>query len=586
MNQKEKVLVVDIETESLDPKIIWCCVCKELTTNKYHYFTNLDEQYDKLQQLFDDADIIVGHNFIGFDAPALRKIWNITIPNEKIVDTLILSRLADSSRQSHSLEDWGKELGSKKIEHEDWSKLSREMLIYCKQDVNLTGILYNFLITNKLKNFSSISIETELQTQRYLQEMKEDGFYLNKRMTLLAIQHMKRVSQSLEDSIVKFFPPSKFLIRENWSPRLKKDGTLFATDAKILANYEHEKLQENTFNVYDYKEFNIGSSTQIVERLQPYWKPYKLTDKGTPQVCEQNLETIDKDAPKELRNFSLWKMIDNRISMLSSYIEALGDDGRVHGTVNSIGTITHRMSHKNPNTGNIASVRKRFGSICRSVFTVEDTNTRCLIGCDADQIQLRVLAHYMADPAYIAKIEEGDIHTYNQQLAKLPTRAQAKTFIYSLLMGAGFAKLGTLVGGTAKDGKDLYNTFISGLPAFKKLKDNLERAANRGWMKALDGRWVPIKNAHFAMSSLLQSGETVIMKRALCLQQKWIKEKQLDSILVAIVHDEFQRDTLKTDSELTGKLMAASIAKAGENYKTVCPMSGGYKIGRNWYETH
>jgi ribonuclease BN (tRNA processing enzyme) len=51
------------------------------------------------------------------------------------------------------------------------------------------------------------------------------------------------------------------------------------------------------------------------------------------------------------------------------------------------------------------------------------------------------------DGAYGKIVTEGDVHTVNQQAAGIASRAEAKTFIYSYLYGAGDEKLGINCGG-------------------------------------------------------------------------------------------------------------------------------------------
>lgn len=67
-----------------------------------------------------------------------------------------------------------------------------------------------------------------------------------------------------------------------------------------------------------------------------------------------------------------------------------------------------------------------WGADCRNLFTVPDGYT--LVGSDASGLELRCLAHYMNDDKYTDLILNGDIHTYNQKMAGLAERGQAKTF--------------------------------------------------------------------------------------------------------------------------------------------------------------
>ena len=95
----------------------------------------------------ESADILVFHNGVSFDAPVLKRLLNINIPLDKIRDTLIMSQMANPVRESgHSLEAWGKSLGYNKIEFDDWSEYSDEMLKHCIRDVEITERVYNILV--------------------------------------------------------------------------------------------------------------------------------------------------------------------------------------------------------------------------------------------------------------------------------------------------------------------------------------------------------------------------------------------------------------------------------------------------------
>ena len=107
------------------------------------------------------ADVIVGHNIIGFDIPVIKSIYPWFNPSGVIVDTLLLSRLyhpnllnIDKKKKwkhmplqlygRHSLESWGYRLGVYKgnfSKDTDWKEWSQEMQDYCIQDVAVTNKL-------------------------------------------------------------------------------------------------------------------------------------------------------------------------------------------------------------------------------------------------------------------------------------------------------------------------------------------------------------------------------------------------------------------------------------------------------------
>jgi DNA polymerase I-like protein with 3'-5' exonuclease and polymerase domains len=197
-----------------------------------------------------------------------------------------------------------------------------------------------------------------------------------------------------------------------------------------------------------------------------------------------------------------------------------------------------------------------------------------------------MLAHYMKDQDYVTEIISGDIHTKNQNAAGLQTRAQAKTFIYALLYGAGPAKIGSVVGGSAKEGKALIDTFLRNTPALKKLRENTEENSYKGWLSGLDGRKLFIRSAHSALNMQLQSAGAIVMKQALVLLDNKIRKLKLDAHFVANVHDEIQMEVSKEDSILVGDLALQAIEEAGKYFNLRCPLTGEYKIGRTWADTH
>jgi len=205
-----------------------------------------------------------------------------------------------------------------------------------------------------------------------------------------------------------------------------------------------------------------------------------------------------------------------------------------------------------------------------------------------------MLAHYLAfyDRGEYGKIvTEGDIHTANQQAAGLETRDQAKTFIYAFLYGAGDAKIGDIVGGTARDGQMLKRKFLSNLPALNRLQQDIKRKVeNGGVLSGLDGRLLRIRSSHAALNMLLQSAGAVCMKVALIQlyhalgKSKWQHGREY--AFVANIHDEFQAEVIPQHAEDFGKLAVKAIRVAGKELKLNVQLDGEYKVGTTWAETH
>ncbi|MCP8305395.1 MAG: hypothetical protein H3Z50_08040, partial [archaeon] len=90
------------------------------------------------------------HNGLGYDVPLIKKVENIVLPTDKIIDTMILSKMffpdIGGHAKPHSIEAWGQRFGIPKPEHEDWSQFSPEMLHRNKEDVRITTMLFHHLV--------------------------------------------------------------------------------------------------------------------------------------------------------------------------------------------------------------------------------------------------------------------------------------------------------------------------------------------------------------------------------------------------------------------------------------------------------
>jgi len=283
-------------------------------------------------------------------------------------------------------------------------------------------------------------------------------------------------------------------------------------------------------------------------------------------------------------------MLQKRVAQITSWMEAVEADGRVHGRVITNGAVTGRMTHSSPNMAQIPNSGSVFGPECRECWTVDDGNV--LVGCDASGLELRMLAHYMKDDDYVETVVNGssklgtDVHTKNQQAAGLQTRDQAKTFIYGFLYGAGPAKIGQIVGAGAKEGQKLIASFLAATPALQRLRDHVSKVAGKGFVPGLDGRKIWVRSEHAALNSLLQGAGAVVMKQALVLFDAKIRQNRWPVKMVVNVHDEFQWETDEKHAIITGEAAKQSIVEAGLFYNLRCPLDGEFKYGRSWRDTH
>jgi DNA polymerase-1 len=545
-------VIIDIETDDLypDATIIHCIVCKELSTGKIIKFTdnyNSFINYCKTNNLY-----FIGHNIISFDLRIIRKLLNYAHPITRTIDTLILSQLSNPIRDGgHSLKSWGIRLGYPKIEppSNNFDRFSDELVTYCVNDVELTHKLFTYLVNSEeeLAKFSESSIKRE-HLFRYLMDKQEDnGFYFDLPLATLLLAKITDAYIKIENDLKEIFPPTIVKLK---------------TKTKIIP-------------------FNPNSRQQIGNHLKNLgWKPTAFTEKGNVIVNEVVLNSIT-DIP-EAKLCKEYLLLQKRSAQIKSWIKFCDPNtSRIYGNVRTLGTVSTRCSHNNPNVAQTPSVHSPFGKECRACWTVEDRDTNVLVGCDANSLELRVLAHYMKDKKYINEILNGDIHSINQKLTGLQTRDQAKTFIYALMYGAGPNKIAKILNKDLIVAKIIRDRFLGAVPSLEKLLTSVDACARKNRkLRALDGRYLHVRSLHSALNVLIQGGGAIICKDWLIQIMKEVYKRKLDVKPIANIHDEIQFEVNKNQAEELGIITQDSLKQL------CCPLDSDYKIGTSWSDTH
>ncbi len=591
----------DIETNGIedwatlsDLKDFHCLVVIDDEGTHRYRSNNIQEGLDRLSK----AIHIVGHNAIGFDAVALWKLYGYT--HAGVLDTAIIGRFMfpdlrndDFKRDgfpkeligSHSLKAWGYRIGNKKSDHgetEDWSQWSQEMEDYCVQDVEVTKALYEFFLKKNLGGLPQVNyLEHEFAKIVRIQVMNGFPFDVKAAEELTCSLMARRAELDVE--LREVFPPEIVETKSSWW--IAPDGTKGKTKKSLVEQgWKAKEIEKGDFRTKEVP-FNPNSRDQIAARLMADgWKP-KAYEGKRPAINEAVLKEIGTEQAKKLLEYLL---VGKRLGQVAEGNQAwlkLEKDGRIHGSVNTNGAVSGRCTHRNPNVAQVPSTRAPYGERCRGAFTAP--KGKVLVGADASGLELRCLAHYLhmfGDKDYGKTILEGDIHSANQQAAGLPTRDDAKTFIYAFLYGAGDAKIGSIVGGSAKQGKALKASFMRKIPAIKRLSEAVGQAIEKqGMLRGIDKRPLPCRSPHSALNLLLQSAGAVVMKQAL-IEFKRMARHPYE--MHANVHDEVQFSCLPEHADELGKSFCSALTKAGMALSFNCRLDGEYKVGANWAETH
>jgi len=649
-------VIIDAEFDSLTPTKIWCIVCKDIDTEQNYVFRFDKPGWEReFKEFAENVSCWVGVNNLVFDGPNINYLiggLNHVVNQHKVLDLLIVSRLVWYSRPGgHSVRAWGQRFNMVKPEIDvyDDPSMIEDYVDRCEHDVEIQYRIYK-----ELQRFIDDpqwqpSIELEHEHQRTCIEMQENGFSFDfdraQEYICVINKEMGQLEKWMKDDIPD-------VLHQDGPIKLKrnKDGRPSKSTDTILGGCCVFSSGSDYFR-FHYEPFNPGSAKQRIELLnRSGWKPKDKT-KGHLQceralalakrrhsktvkqlterlekykiygwkVNEENLGTLDDDAPEGARLLATWLSLEGRRADLEEWCAAYNPhSGRIHGRFSGIGSWTGRMSHSKPNQGNIFSefhpdqckvegrptpvedVKLRYNGLLRGLWRARPAEGgepgHYLVGCDAEGIQLRVLAHYIDDPDYTKAIVSGrkedgtDVHNVNRKLLGEVCRSRddAKTFIFAWLLGAGVRKVAEILGCKQGEATRAVHSFVESTPGLATLKGlHIPTDAQRGYFIGLDGRKVIVPSEHYVLAGYLQSGESTLMKHATRLWRRWAEEDGLRYKLVDLVHDEWQVEV--NDEEVghrIGQLQCDALIKTGQELGVRCALRGEYKLGINWRETH
>lgn len=649
------ILKFDLEADGLLDTVstIHCLVISDGTQRLLFGPDEVHKGVKLLQEALDSGRIISGHNIISYDCPVLEKIYPdiFKVRNEQrgqILDTLVLSRLVFSDVKNfdyalmrknilpgklagrHSLESWGYRLGCRKgdfgkQEGEDgesiWAKFTPEMLDYCDNDVLVQEKLLELCLS---KGYSEKAIQLEHEAAWVVAHMERNGFPFDifKAQQLEVV--LRGVASDLMVKLLKEAPPipdKTFIPQRNNKtkgyitgvpvPRFKEFNPNSRQQIEwiLTKHFGYSPDLPELYNLPD--EADDWSHEEVYAAITSGKVPLKM-DETTFNYIKADTEGASEELRTLATTFAEYLMISKRLGQLAdgkqAWLKCVKSDGRIHGSVNPNGAVTGRATHSKPNTAQVPAAHAPYGPECRELFAASLQSGWLQVGVDASGLELRCLGHYMApydSGSYAHTVVHGDVHTLNQQAAGLPTRDDAKTFIYAFLYGAGDAKIGKIVKGDAVTGKRLKKKFLDATPAIsdirKALQDSLVETFRRGrvvkWRRryiiGLDGRKVYVRSLHAALNTLLQSAGALICKKWLCRTVERLENLGLvqgwdgDFAIMAWVHDEFQAAARNQEiAEIIVKEAQEAMRDTQVFFNFRVQLDTEGKIGQNWAECH
>jgi DNA polymerase I-like protein with 3'-5' exonuclease and polymerase domains len=624
-----KITFVDTETDALtgySKGHVAVCMDQDNVVSVFRdWHTNPEPFVEHLK----GNDLIVGHYFIGFDHEAIKTMAHYEIPKHRVLDTFIVSAVLDYERAGgHSLEAWGERFGDAKSSFSDFSKWSQALEDRCIKDVQLTKKIYERF--EKYINSPRWSPVFKLEMESFFRcnELNRNGFPFNAPEARKILEELQSKVSAIEETFVDI--PGTLKLERQFTPKRNKNGSLGQAQFKFVKNGDLTWVRdEDIVSLYSLKPFNPRSSKDRVSFLNDAgWKPFDKTKghqdavrrrkefSNTPEgreklnhfavygwkCSEENLETLPDTAPQAAKSFVEYLLLTSRLEDVQEWLNLYNEKtGRIHGTFRPIGGWTQRKAHTAPNMANIPALRNRkggvqpYGAEFRSLWTAGSPEA-FLVGTDAAAVQLRVFAHLVNSKRMIEAIEKGekkdgtDPHSLNKAIlgSICNSRETAKTYIYALLLNAGFPKQAEILQCSVKEAKEGLGRILEYYPEWAHFKKHTApEAAKKGYIEGLDGRLLKVPDEHRVLAGYLQNGESVIMKTACEIWHAELERLGIHFEFVNDVHDEFQ--TLCYSESAAKEIMRVqceAIKQAGLLLNMRIGLEGEAKYGLNWKDTH
>jgi len=359
---------------------------------------------------------------------------------------------------------------------------------------------------------------------------------------------------------------------------------------------------EQQIYAYAGTEFNINSPVQLGEIL---FETLKLpAGKKTKRGYSTSADVLEKIRP-------LHPIVDmvltyrNLAKLNSTYVEGMKplicEDGRIRAHFQQNVTATGRLSCTEPNLQNIP-IRQELGRKLRRAFVASDEN-HTLVGADYSQIELRVLAHLSGDEVLIDAFNNGDdIHKLTaSRVLGVPfdevtqeQRSRAKAVNFGVIYGMSSFGLSEELNISRKEADEYIKEYFFKHERVKTYMDNqISGCRLSGYSETILGRkrMIPeigasnfmVRQAgeRLAMNTPIQGSAADIIKLAMILVYRELKERFPESRLILQVHDELIIDCRNEDLDGVKELLVRNMEAAMNlRVKLAAELNTGY----SWYD--
>jgi len=293
----------------------------------------------------------------------------------------------------------------------------------------------------------------------------------------------------------------------------------------------------------------------------------------------------------------LTKLVNTYLGPLPTLI---GEDGRLHTTINQHVAATGRLSTSSPNLQAIP-IRTELGREIRSAFVAEPGHR--LLSADYSQIELRILAHVSGEPKLREAFLRGeDIHTATaaEVLGKDPAtltkdeRAIAKMINFGIVYGISAFGLSENLDIPKEQAQAYIDSYLARFPHVQTfIARTITQAGEDGYAASLLGRRRPVPELRasnrqtrgfgerVAVNFVMQGSNADIIKVAMVAISRRLRDEGRSARLVLQVHDELLIEVPETEVSAVRELVREEMVGA---YPLDPQLAVDVGIGDDWAE--
>ena len=361
-----------------------------------------------------------------------------------------------------------------------------------------------------------------------------------------------------------------------------------------------EELESKAYELAG-EEFMLGSTQQVgrilFEKLQltpgRKGKTGYSTDTRVLRTIRGEHELVG--VIEEWRELS--KLINTYLGPLPTLI---GEDGRLHTTINQAVAATGRLSTSNPNLQAIP-IRTELGREIRSAFVAEPDHK--LVSADYSQIELRILAHVSGEPKLREAFARGeDIHTATAaevlgvEPAKLTKgeRSIAKMINFGIVYGISAFGLSENLEIPREQAQEYIDAYLARFPHVQDfIARTIEEASRDGYVTSLLGRRRPVPEIRassrqtrslgerLAVNFVMQGSNADIIKVAMIRIHRRLRDEGRSARLVLQVHDELLLEAPDLEVAAVKDIVRTEMCGA---YDLDPPLAVDLGTGPDWTE--